>query len=193
MRSLKLSFCLAAISILSTPAFAADPPGSDIIGETNPFAPLMGNRFDGVWWIEGIGGSPGIFTATRAGLLFSQGSLDTSPQLPFQLTPAVGVWVRTGARSSRSVLLRYVKNPEGETTGFERIHIESHFAGDFNHREGTFSIEVFACETVMLPPSPSFFSTVPDCPNPTEDVAGQFPPPAQNVPFTASRVTLRRR
>ena len=186
-------FCGAvlALAICHAPLSAGESVSNqtEILGETNAFGFFNGNTFDGLWWMESLG-APFLLTLGRDGSVLFRGSLDTRAGRPFDLTPGQGVWKRTGFNSGQAEFLRFVKSPEGNVTGFERLRLDFEFAEDFDHIEVASSFEIFTCEEIPAPPPLS--GTVPSCPDPTGDVPGVSPPPLQKIPGTATRVRLTR-
>lgn len=184
------ALALAAFFVSALPSEAASRRApAEAIGETHPLAALTGNRFDGAWWVNFPGGNHMIMALTRDGTATAVNGLDKEGSLPFQFSSMKGVWVRSGAREAKVILLRFVLDRDGDTTGIERIRLEVGFGEDFEHLQGTFNLSAAPCERLPAPPQ-FLFDELPLCPDPTAGDLSNAPPQLQGIPITAKRVRI---
>lgn len=154
----------------------------ELLGETNPFAALAGNRFDGLWWAEAApGNSPIILTLSRSGTFELHTAVDNGAYLPFELSELRGVWRRTDHREAAGIALRFLYNLDGTIRTAVRSRFVIRFGADFDTLVISFVIEQINCETVEEPFSP----TCPDIRTAPADASRAGDVTAYRVPFDA--------
>ena len=155
------------------------------LGETNPLSVLIGNRFDGSWWMTVPPGTPAQLQMTRTGNFTINTASDYGGFLPFELSEIRGIWRRMGARKAEGVGVRFTIAPDGTISLVVRAKVKLELSSDFQSLKGEVTFEQLNCETVQNPMNPE--RSFPSCPDVTSALADSVRGP---VPFSAKRTTF---